>query len=92
LEFVRLALARIVLHYIRVKVLLFDTAVKLFEHLLCGCSNSSAGSVDVPLTRALDGLSKNDGMGLLFRAVHYLPIVSGTIFRRNLKFTCVVLL
>jgi hypothetical protein len=31
----------------------------------------------VPLTRALDGLSKNDGMGFLFRAVHYLPIVSG---------------
>jgi hypothetical protein len=49
-EFVRLALAlalaRIVLHYIRVKVLLFYTAVKLFEHILCSCSNSSAGSVD----------------------------------------------
>jgi hypothetical protein len=51
-----------------------------------------ATAQQVPLTRALNGLSKNDGMGLLFRAVHYLPMVSGTNFRRNLKFTCVVLL
>jgi hypothetical protein len=52
-EFVRLALARIVLHYIRVKVLLFYTAIKLFEHLLCGCSNSSAGFVDARARRSI---------------------------------------
>jgi hypothetical protein len=88
-EFVRRALARIVLHYIRVKRSCFSIQLSTFLNIFCA---AVATAQQVPLTRALDGLSKNDGMGLLFRAVHYLPIVSGTNFRRNLKFTCVILL
>jgi hypothetical protein len=48
-EFVRIALACIVLHYIRVKVLLFYT-VQL-SNIFCAAVTAQ----QVPLTRALDG-------------------------------------
>jgi hypothetical protein len=65
----------------------FSMQMSNFLNIFCA---AVATAQQVPLTRALDGLSKNYGMGLLFRAVHYLPIVSGTNFRRNLKFTCIL--
>jgi hypothetical protein len=60
--------------------------------MLPGAAVATAQQVLLTRARTLDGLSKNDEMGVHFRAVHYLPIVSGTNFRRNLEFSLIVLL
>jgi hypothetical protein len=55
--------------------------------MLPGAVVATAQQALLTRVRTLNGLSKNDEMGLHFRSDHYLPIVSGTNFRRNLEFT-----